>query len=85
MNYSCELVDLNKMLIGPIGRMKPLCDSCCTRDCTNLIESILISEVGVFKKHRLYKTQAGVKAVIECKGYMPDGQSKQNKQSEDKA
>jgi len=66
------------MLISTVGRIEPLCDSCCTTDCNNPIEFTGVSEFGVLKKHRIYKSPSGAMAVVACKGYMNSEKIKQD-------
>lgn len=70
MEYQCKMIDVSRLNIGPQGFVLPLCNSCKTKDCTNPIESMNISVVGVVRKIRLYNRGSEPKIVVECEGYI---------------
>lgn len=69
MEYICKMISMSSINIGPNGFVMPLCESCGTRDCTNPIEKMKISILGVTKKIRMYNRGIEPKMVVECEGY----------------
>jgi len=71
MDYECKLMPINKLLVSPMGIVEPLCTSCDCVDCTNPIRRIVVSQLGINKKHRLYATAYNeFMVVIDCPGYI---------------
>ena len=70
MEYETALAPIVKINLSPKGLVKPLCDSCCTKDCTNPIQKTNISIFGVTREYKMYISGSGAMAVIGCRGYM---------------
>ena len=71
MEYRCKMISMASLNISPVGFTMPLCDTCRTRDCTNPIESMNFSVIGIVRKVRLYNRGSEPKMVVECEGYIP--------------
>ena len=50
MEYKCQTVSVSQLSITFGGFFMPLCKTCGTKDCTNPIEKMEISILGVTKK-----------------------------------
>ena len=70
MEYRCKMINCSRLNVGPKGFVLPLCNTCKTKDCTNPIESIKTSFMGVVKKNRLYNRGINPQIVVECEGYI---------------
>ena len=70
MEYQCKMISATRLSVSPVGFVLPLCDSCKTKDCTNPIESIKFSILGVVKKVRLYNRGTEPKMVVDCEGFI---------------
>ena len=70
MEYECRTMSVPQLNVGPQGFIMPLCETCKVEDCTNPIEKMKISIVGVTRKIRLYNRGGEPKMVVECKGYI---------------
>ena len=71
MEYKCETISLQKMLIGPKGSLEPLCNICKAKDCTNPVQWQNISIMGVKKKFKILTVGDYYYAVIKCEGFLP--------------
>jgi len=71
MEYKCETISLQKMLLGPKGVVGTLCNNCQAKDCTNPVQWQNISIIGVKKKFRVLVVGDEYYAVIKCEGYLP--------------
>jgi len=58
------------MVIGPQGFVKPLCDTCSCRDCSNSIEKMNVSIFGVTKKVKVLNKGVNPSFVVQCEGYL---------------
>lgn len=70
--YKCKLVPLDRLPVGPVGVVKPLCNNCETKDCTNPIEPVNISVFGSQYNWRIYKKHTVASVVVQCVGYSRD-------------
>jgi hypothetical protein len=70
MDYNCKLIGISNLTVTPVGFVMPLCNSCKTKDCTNPIEIMKISVLGVIKEVRLYNRGLEPKIVVDCEGYI---------------
>ncbi len=70
MEYQCKMISATKLNVTPVGFIMPLCDSCKTKDCTNPIESMKTSILGVVKRIRMYNRGVEPRIVVECEGYI---------------
>jgi len=70
MEYRCKMINISRLNVGHQGFISSICDSCKTKDCTNPIESMNISLIGVVKKARVYNRGGEPKIVVECEGYI---------------
>ena len=59
-----------QMNVGPLGFIFPLCDKCTTRDCSNPIEKLKVSLMGVTKEVRVYNRGMDQRFVVECEGFI---------------
>ena len=71
-SYKCKLVPLDKLLVGPIGVMKPLCNNCETMDCENPIQPQIVTVLGKNTEWKIYKKHTAASAVVSCAGYSND-------------
>lgn len=71
MEYQCKMISATRLNVSPVGFVLPLCDSCKTKDCTNPIESMKFSILGVVKKVRLYNRGIEPRMVVDCEGFIP--------------
>lgn len=69
MKYKNKTIPLSKLILQKTGPIEPLCNSCKTKDCENLIERKSVSVLGVNKKWRLSSKLNQHLCVIECDGY----------------
>ena len=70
MEYQCKMISITSLNVTPVGFVMPLCDSCKTKDCSNPIESMRISILGIVKRCRLYNRGTEPKMVVDCEGYI---------------
>ena len=70
MEYKCQTVNMSRLIIGPQGYVKPLCDSCKSRDCSNPVEKMKISILGVSKEVRIFNQGVDPSFVVQCEGYL---------------
>ena len=70
MEYRCKLVGISQLNVGPKGFIMPLCETCRSQDCTNPIEKIKLSIVGITKEIKVYNKGINPKFVVECEGYI---------------
>jgi hypothetical protein len=71
--YECQKISLadrrvSLILLGE-ERVKPLCDSCKTKDCGNPIESVPISVLGIIKNVKIFNSKNSPGIVVGCRGY----------------
>ena len=66
------MVNISQLNVGPQGFIMPICETCKTLDCTNPIEKVKISVVGVKKEIKVYGKGPEPKFVVECEGYVKD-------------
>ena len=71
MEYKCQTVDMQRMIVGAKGFFTPICESCTTLDCTNPIEKTKVSILGVVKEIKVYNRGNSPRLVVQCEGYMP--------------
>jgi len=57
------------MIITHAGRVQGLCETCCSSDCTNPIENMMVSEVGIKTKKKVCMRNNIPGIVVECEGY----------------
>jgi hypothetical protein len=70
--YKCKLVPLDRLPVGPVGVVCPLCNDCETRDCTNPIEPVKITVFGRQVNWKIYKKSHIASIVVQCAGYSKD-------------
>ena len=70
MEYKCKMINASRLNVGPNGFIFPICNSCKTKDCSNPIESMRVSIVGVVKNLRLYSRGNDSRIVVECEGFI---------------
>ena len=70
--YKCKLVPIDRLPVGPIGVVEPLCNNCKTKDCSNPIEPVNITVFGKNVSWRIYKKHASASIVIQCAGHSTD-------------
>ena len=71
MEYKCQTVNMNRMIVGSKGFFTSICESCNSQDCSNPIEKIEVSILGVSKKIKVYNRGNSPKLVVQCEGFMP--------------
>ena len=76
MEYPCQFVPIDKLLLNAEGRIEPLCDTCVAPDCTNPIKEYAVYIQGIQKKCRLWVTGNAVRQVVRCDGYVCSDQIK---------
>lgn len=67
-NYQARYIPLAQMK----GRFKPLCNDCGSLDCSNPIEDVEVSQIGVKEKLRCWVHGENVSVVVQCFGYIKD-------------
>ena len=71
MEYECKLVPLSRMIVTENGAFKtPLCDSCLSADCSNMLEKKDISFFGVTSEHKVICKGDLLYFVVNCQGYI---------------
>lgn len=69
MEYKCKTVDMSQLTVTPKGFITPLCETCKVKDCTNPIEKLKVSVLGVTKKIKVYNRGLEPRFVVQCEGY----------------
>lgn len=69
MEYRCRMISMSSLSVTGVGFAMPLCMTCGTKDCSNPIEKMRVSIVGVTKEVRMYNRGSEPKMVVECEGY----------------
>lgn len=77
MKFKHKSVPLTSLLIDHTGCIEPLCNSCINSDCSNQIEEIDVSFLGVNKKCKVLN-EYSVSFVIDCEGYIKKGTENEN-------
>lgn len=73
MEYDVNLIPLDKAIPRSSGFLRPLCDSCCSPDCTNPIEEKSVSIAGVVMKMKLYViNETAYRQVVACNGFLAE-------------
>lgn len=67
--YKTKLYPLEKLLVGPMGVIEPLCNSCTTRDCDNPIQPMNVTVFGKNINWKIYRKANVASIVISCTGY----------------
>jgi hypothetical protein len=70
MKYRCKTVSVSSLIVTNKGFLKPLCETCKSRDCSNPIEKKKISILGISKDVRVYSKGNTVEFVINCQGHI---------------
>ena len=70
MDYECQSVPIDKLIINADGQIKPLCDTCFAPDCTNPIKEHTVYVMGVPQKLRLWVVNNSIRQVVSCLGYV---------------
>ena len=70
MEYKCQTVSVSQLSITFGGFFMPLCKTCGTKDCTNPIEKMEISILGVTKKIETFNKGTDPRFVVQCEGYI---------------
>jgi hypothetical protein len=71
MQYKCRVVPLTKLIIGSKNIIRPLCDTCTSKDCENPIEKQPVSIMGVNEDLRVWNSRNTMGIVVNCEGYNP--------------
>lgn len=69
MEYKCDTISVDKIPIGYNGAILPLCEDCKTIDCSNSIEKISVSIMGVKRDLKVYMRGDTPYFVIRCSGF----------------
>ncbi len=72
MDYECNVVPCDKLLMDGSGSKDSLCNDCLAPDCTNPIREKTVYVVGIPKKMRLWEAFNVVRQVVSCKGYVSE-------------
>ena len=70
MEYKCQTINMSRMVIGSQGFVRPLCDSCSSKDCSNPIEKMKVRILGVIKKVKVLNRGINPSFVVQCEGYL---------------
>lgn len=70
MEYRCKTVSLDKLSIGPIGVICSLCDRCASQDCSNPIQNVDVSILGIIARHKAYIRGDEPYFVVACEGFL---------------
>ena len=69
MDYKCQTVNISQLNVTHVGFFIPLCETCKTMDCTNAIEKMKISILGVIKEIKTFNKGTEPRFVVQCEGY----------------
>lgn len=70
MEFNCQTVPVERLLVDHNGVKQPLCNSCLQTECSNPIKTQTISIMGVPQKWRVWALNNAVRQVIQCVGYI---------------
>lgn len=70
MQYDCNLVPINHVILGGDEPIDSLCNDCCSPDCSNPIRDHNLYVLGKPTKMRLWTVNNTVKQVVSCEGYI---------------
>lgn len=70
MEFPCQTIPIDKLIIDTSGVARPLCNSCIQTECTNPIRIVTLSIMGVPQKYRVWTRNSIVRYVIGCQGYL---------------
>ena len=70
MEYKCKTINTSQLIATPVGFMMPLCEKCQVQDCTNPIEQIKMSILGITIKVKVFNLGSESKFVVQCEGYL---------------
>lgn len=73
--YKCKLVPMERLLVGPLGTMQPLCNNCQTRDCDNPIKPMQVTVFGRNVQWKVHVKGSKASMVIQCEGYSQENAS----------
>jgi len=69
MEYKCQTANISQLNVTANGFFMPLCETCKTMDCTNPIEKMKISILGVIKEVKTFNRGIEPRFVVQCEGY----------------
>jgi len=69
MEYKCQTANISQLNVTANGFFMPLCETCKTMDCTNPIEKMKISILGVMKEVKTFNRGIEPRFVVQCEGY----------------
>jgi len=69
MEYKCQTANISQLNVTANGFFMPLCETCKTMDCTNPIEKMNISILGVIKEVKTFNRGIEPRFVVQCEGY----------------
>jgi len=75
MKYKTKTVSLDKLIIDHQGLVMPLCNTCQNNDCTNPIETVDVSFIGIVKPCKIIN-EYSARAVVQCEGYISESKNK---------
>lgn len=71
--YKVKLFPLDKLPVGPMGVVEPLCNSCQTKDCSNPIEPTTLTIFGKQQQWKVYRKNINNPSIVlQCVGYTKD-------------
>ena len=75
MEYDCVKIDINRLPTNRNGILNSLCSNCCSPDCSNRIEEVVVSLIGINKKEKVFvKNEKDYYYIIDCNGYIKNEQ-----------
>jgi len=69
MEYDCQIVSAQSLLVDYNKVLPPLCSTCVNNGCSNPIVDHKVSVVGKIHTSRLYKVGGHYFQVMQCEGY----------------
>jgi hypothetical protein len=70
--YKVKTISLEKLLVGPMGVIEPLCNTCVTRDCDNPIQPMPVTVFGKTVNWKIFRKSNLASTVVSCTGYSRD-------------
>lgn len=72
MEFKCDSIPVNQLLVGTAGINPPICNRCIQTECTNPIRMHPISIMGVKHNWRLWTMNRSLRQVVRCDGYIDE-------------
>lgn len=70
MEWEIQTIPADKTLVGPHGKIMPLCNDCIQSECSHPIKDMTLSIMGKPTKVRLLVVHELIRQVISCNGHI---------------